>query len=292
MTGYGSGESIFSEAGQEIKTWVSLRSVNHRYLDVRLRMPSELNEYSSCVEEYLRKRLFRGRVEMTLRIEGNLSVSPKLNLERVRNLVRQLQTLKSELDPGQTIPFEILTAAPDLFLPVRASAKTEIQTGLLRACEKACDALDEMRTKEGEALEKDLHTRLGTIRTHLSSIRQRCPQLLDEYRQRLRSRIERLLEESRTSLDDTRLEMEIAILADRSDVSEEITRLESHLIQFAHCLGTSAPVKGKKLDFLLQEINREANTLGAKISDVEVTSHVVEIKTEIERLREQAQNIL
>jgi len=286
MTGFGVGDAPLGDG----RVTVELRALNHRFLDVRVRLPEELLEHSFFIEQLARESLARGRFDIGVRLEGAALPPPQFSVERARALYRGLCQLRDELAPGTDLPITALTGMPDL-VTTPTSADSESARGALKAAfELALGRLDEMRVQEGSALSRELHTRLDSARRLRGTISARGGEMLDGYRTRLRERLDRLLSESGVQLDPGRLEAEVVILADRSDVTEELVRLDSHFDQFAHVLAAEGPV-GRRLDFLLQEIGRESNTIGAKSQDAKISHLVVEMKAELERIREQVQNV-
>jgi uncharacterized protein (TIGR00255 family) len=286
MTGFGLGEAPLSTG----KLAVEIRGVNHRFLDVRVRVGRELTDLAAYVEQLARERLARGRYEVAMRVDGAVVGAPALDRERARGAYRAFCELRDELAPGAEVPLSLLASVPDLFV---ASADREIErlrSAARAAFETAAAALDAMRAYEGNALRNDLSRRVERVRELAEGIERRAPDVLEMHRRRLRERADRLRAATEFNLDDTRLEQEIALLAERSDVCEELTRMESHCAQFEALL-TADEAVGRRLDFLLQEMAREANTIGAKSPDAPIAHAVVEVKAEIERMREQVQNV-
>ena len=288
MTGFGIGDAPLGDG----RVTVELRALNHRFLDVRVRLPEELNDQSFFIEQLARESLARGRFDVGVRLEGAALPPPLFSIERARALYRGLCQLRDELAPGTDLPITALTGMPDLVTTPTTADSVGARASLKAAFEAALARLDEMRLHEGEALTRELRTRLDSARRLRLIIATRGSEMLEGYRMRLRDRLGRLLSESGVQLDPGRLEAEIVILADRSDVTEELVRLESHFEQFSRLLEleTGAPV-GRRLDFLLQEIGRESNTIGAKSQDAPIAHLVVEMKAELERIREQVQNV-
>jgi uncharacterized protein (TIGR00255 family) len=285
MTGFGVGDAP-TPAGRLV---VEVRAVNHRFLDVRVRAPRELGDLVPFAEQLGRERLQRGRVEVAIRVEGSGSAGVTLDVERARAAYRALCALRDELAPGSEVPLSVLGAVPDLFA---AASEREIETmrdACRRAFEAAVGKLERMRNDEGRVLADDLTQRLAAVRRCAEAIGARAPQIVEVYQKRLRTRLGRLVGEG-APLDPGRLEQEIALLADRSDVTEELTRLTSHCQQF-ETLVAGKEACGRRLDFLLQEMVREVNTVGSKAQDAEVAHLVVEAKSELERMREQVQNV-
>jgi uncharacterized protein (TIGR00255 family) len=286
MTGFGLGEVPIGGG----KLGVEIRGVNHRFLDVRVRLPRELADLSGFVEQVARERLVRGRYEVALRIEGTLLGVPVLDRDRARAAFVALRELRDELAPGSDVPLSLLGAIPDLFVSSVQRDGDLVREAARAAFEAAVAALDQMREREGDALREDLVRRLATVRTRAQAIEARSPSVLEAHRRRLRERAERLRVSAELDVDAARLEQELAIFAERCDIAEELTRLESHCTQMASLLGGSEAV-GRRLDFLLQEMAREANTVSAKSPDAVIAHSVVEVKAEIERMREQVQNV-
>jgi uncharacterized protein (TIGR00255 family) len=286
MTGFGLGEVPLGSG----RLGVEIRGVNHRFLDVRVRVPRELAELAGFVEQVAREKLTRGRYEVVVRVDGTALGVPVLDRDRARGAFRALSELRDELAPGSEVPLSLLAAIPDLFV---SSVEREIEVvreATRGAFETATSALDAMRSREGVALGDDLVRRLENIRRLARDIERRSPDVLEAHRKRLRERADRLRMSAELDVDVSRLEQEIAMFAERCDISEELTRLESHCSQLASLL-TSHEAIGRRLDFLLQEMAREANTVGAKSPDAHISHAIVEVKAEIERMREQVQNV-
>ncbi|HEX6276851.1 MAG TPA: YicC/YloC family endoribonuclease [Polyangiaceae bacterium] len=285
MTGFGAGDSPLGEG----RLTMELRALNHRFLDVRVRLPAEIGEQVAYVEQLARERLDRGRVDVGVRLTDSALPPPRFSLSRARALYASLKQLGDELAPGTPLPVATLAHFPELLLEAADPGADGVRGALKGAFERALERLTLMREAEGAALSSELRTRLGTLRELVAGVRGRAAGLVEIQRAKLRERVERLLGGA-TSIDPSRLESEIALLADRTDATEELARLDSHFDQFERTLDASGPV-GRKLDFLLQEIARELNTLGSKSPDAGVAHLVVEAKTELERIREQVQNV-
>lgn len=288
MTGFGVGD-VPLEGGRVV---AEIRSVNQRFLDVRARLPRELVDLSLFAEQVARERLRRGRVELTVHTEGTLSTGAVLDKARALAALRALAELRDELAPGVEVPLSLLAAVPDLFTPMAGPQQEALRSAVRRAIERAVDAMEAMCRREGEVLAADLKARCATLRELCADVAQLAEGSRDAMRRRFRERVERLLADVELSIDATRLETEVVLIAERSDVSEEVTRLRSHLDQFSAVLADDrGDPAGRRLDFLLQEMLREINTVGAKAQDATLSQRVVAIKVELERLREQAQNI-
>jgi len=288
MTGYGSGRAALGE-GHVV---LDLRTVNHRFLDVRVRLPSRIQGRTPTVERVIRARLERGRVDVTARFEGQTLPQPALDLDRARSVYGELAALRDALNPDEPVPLALLSSVPDLFVSNRSVDEEALDHSLERAAEAACDAVMAMRDKEGDALAAEFGTRLSELGASIGELKIAVPEMVEGRRARLRDRLDALLAGADAKLEPSRLEQEIAVLADRSDVAEELVRLDSHRDQMLELIeNLSAPV-GKRIDFLLQEMAREANTIGSKVQDGAMTTHVIALKACVEQMREQAQNVL
>jgi len=287
MTGYGRAETV--QEGRNIV--VEAKSVNHRFLEILIRMPSILSSLEMDFKKKVSERFKRGRIEVFIRLEGeNTDVSPvSLNLDIARNYVDVLKRLKKEFSLQSPITLKTLAGFRDIFTP---PAEAQLSPDFLSHVEsvflESLTKLSSMRKDEGLALFQDMDMRLKAIAGILKDIKSRAPQVVIEYQKRLSERIKELTEGF--ELDEARLAQEVAIMAERSDITEEIVRMHSHISQFEEFL-LSEGTEGRKIDFLLQEMNREINTIGSKVSDVEITRQVIEVKSELGKLREQAQNI-
>lgn len=293
MTGYGIGESMIAGAvGAPLrdKVTVEIRAVNHRFLDVRVRGPSALPDLASTVEALARERLGRGRFDINVRLDGSAFAAMAIDHDRARTVLAALTKLRDELAPNSEVPLSLLGAVPDLFVPCLERERESLDEALSSAFGAALRSLDAMRLREGLSLADDLARRLEAIRRLMSGIHARAPAVLETYKKKLKERSERLRLACDVEIEHGRLEQELALYADRIDIAEELTRLESHSAHFEVLLG-SAEVIGRRLDFLLQEMAREANTIGSKGQDVAIAHAVVELKAEIERMREQVQNV-
>jgi len=288
MTGYGSGRAALGE-GEVV---LDVRTVNHRFLDVRVRLPSRIQSRTPIVERVMRARLERGRIDVTARFEGQTLPQPTLDLDRARAVYAELATLRDALNPKEPLPLALLASVPDLFVINRAIDEKELERSLEQAAAVACDAVMAMRDKEGDALALELGERLNELDDSVGALKAAVPELLEARRTRLRDRLETLLAGVDAELEPARLEQEIAIVTDRSDIAEELARLESHRDQMLELIENSSAAVGKRIDFLLQEMAREANTIGSKVQDGMMTPHVIALKACIEQMREQAQNVL
>jgi uncharacterized protein (TIGR00255 family) len=286
MTGYGRGEAT----GASASVTAELRSVNHRFCEIVVRLPKSLAVIEEALKRSIQQKCARGRIELGVTLGGGKEAKT-LSLDHT--LARQyhglLRDLKKELRLSGSIDVALVAAFRDIVTIVdRPPDERQLTEAVTRATASALAALDAMRRREGAALAGDLTQRLASVRTHVSSIADRAPVVVRDHFDRMKARIEKLA--GSADLDAVRLQQELALFADRSDITEELTRLRSHLDQFEHTMTSEDPV-GRTLDFLLQEIGREVNTIGSKGNDAVVASHVVTLKSEIEKIREQVQNI-
>ena len=286
MTGFGTGEVGLGEG----RLTMEIRALNHRFLDVRVRLPDELSEHCFFVEQLAREALGRGRYDIGARLEGPALPPPQFAVNRARAAYQALARLRDELAPGSELSLSAIAALPDI-ITSRCSADTDTLRAKLRAALTASiEHLNQMRAREGAALRCELERRLAVASGICGRIQARNGEVVQTVRARLTERVSRLLSSNVVPVDKGRLETELAVMADRSDITEELVRLTSHFEQFAQLLASPGPV-GRRLDFLLQEIGREANTTGAKSQDAPVSHLVVELKAEVERMREQVQNV-
>jgi len=286
MTGFGaaSGES------KGLAIQVELRSVNHRYLQLKIRIPSEFGALEQKVDALIRKKLERGSVSATISVTHPGGSKATVDVDAARNYERMLTKLSKELKLDSGPDLKSLLLLPGV-VSVDASAghgQKEAKL-LLVAVEEALGGLCEMREREGDSLEKDLRFHLAALRKLVVKIDKRMPQVVKAVQADLHRRVEGLLE-GRAVLQDSDLAREVALIADRGDVSEELARLDSHIEQIETRV-TKGGAVGKQLDFLVQELLRELNTIGSKCSDTKVAHWVIEGKTAVERMREQVQNV-
>jgi uncharacterized protein (TIGR00255 family) len=288
MTGYGSGRAALGD-GQVV---LDIRTVNHRFLDVRVRLPPQIQSRTPSVERVIRARLERGRVDVTARFEGQTLPQPTLDVDRARAVYGELAALRDALSPEEPLPLALLSSVPDLFVISRTLDEKDLEGALEQAAAEACDTVMAMRDNEGATLAAELTERLVELGTSVGALKTAAPELVEGRRTRLHDRLEALLAGVDAELDPSRVEQEIAVLADRSDIAEELVRLDSHRDQMLELIENSSAPVGKRIDFLLQEMAREANTIGSKVQDGTMTSHVIALKACIEQMREQAQNVL
>jgi uncharacterized protein (TIGR00255 family) len=286
MTGFGTGEAALGDG----RVTLELRALNHRFLDVRVRVPNEIADQGSFIEQLAREGLTRGRFEVGVRLFGPALPAARFSHERARAVYASLLELRDHLAPGTEVPISALTTLPELITSPPDVDTEGLRKALSEAFVNAVVRLNEMRRQEGDALSRELLMRIGKCRRLLESIQERADSVVELHRARLRERVDRLLASVGVQAEPNRLEAELALLADRSDIVEEVVRLQSHFNQFASIAAEDGPV-GRRLEFLLQEIGREANTIGAKSQDAPIAHLVVELKAEVERMREQVHNV-
>ena len=288
MTGYGRG----AVTGDDFSVSVDLKTVNNRFLDVHLRVGSELASVEPAIKRRIASRLARGRVDVTVSFERTAQVAYELNRPLIAGYVQALRQLQQEFQIEGALDINVLARIPGALVPGRNGIDERMTAALEQAVDQAVDDLERMRQQEGEALRRELAERVAKIEALVPTIEAAASGLADAYRQRLQKRIGELLSRGgqTVEVDPGRLAQEVAYLADRSDVSEEMVRLRSHLAQFQEALN-SAGETGKMLDFLLQELNREANTTLSKSTDLTIKEAALSIKAEVEKLREQVQNV-
>jgi uncharacterized protein (TIGR00255 family) len=287
MTGFGSASR--SEQGLALRAEV--RAVNHKFLQLKLRLPDELAALEPEIEARVRERLERGAVNLNVSLDSAAALAPlELDLALAQRYRELLDRLNYELRLEAKLGLDDIARLPGVFHSAADSKRVaEARSVLLAVVDAALESLAEMREREGAALAKDLASRGASIAALVARIRARMPTVVRTHQENLHRRVAELLGPG-SNLAPTDLAREIALIADRLDVTEELTRLDSHLGQLGALCAKKAPV-GRQLDFLVQEFLREANTIGSKCSDAEVAHAVVELKSEIERLREQVQNV-
>ncbi|HKS10759.1 MAG TPA: YicC/YloC family endoribonuclease [Pyrinomonadaceae bacterium] len=288
MTGYGKA----MVAGDDFSVSVDLKTVNNRFLDIHLRVGAELASLEPAIKKRITSRLTRGRVDVSVSVERTAQMVYELNRPLIAGYVNALKQLQQDFDIGGELDINVLARIPGALQPARNGIDERIVTALDAAVDQALDELERMREQEGEALKNELRDRVRKIESAVPTIEAAAAGLAEAYRVRLQKRIGELLNRGGqvVEIDPARLAQEVAYLADRSDVSEEMVRLRSHLAQFQEALDAPGET-GKMLDFLLQELNREANTTLSKSTDLVIKEAGLAIKAEVEKLREQVQNV-
>jgi uncharacterized protein (TIGR00255 family) len=288
MTGYGRG----SADGENFSVSVDLKTVNNRFLDVHLRLSGELASLEPVIKRQISSRLSRGRVDVTVNFEKTSQTAYELNRPLIAGYVNALREMQQEFSITGELDINSLARLPGALQPSREGLSDDVAAGIERALAEGLDELESMRAQEGETLRSEMTARIDKIDTLVPVIENAAAGLVDAYRLRLQKRIGELLNRDGqlVEVDPGRLAQEVAYLSDRSDVTEEMVRLRSHLTQFRDALSSSGET-GKMLDFLLQELNREANTTLSKSTDLSIKEAALGIKAEVEKIREQVQNV-
>jgi uncharacterized protein (TIGR00255 family) len=288
MTGFGRGTS----AGPNFSVTIDLKTVNNRFLDVNLRIASEMQHLESDLKRAISGRLSRGRVDVTLQFERGEDVSYEINRPLIKGYLSAIKEIQQEFELAGDPDLNSIIRLPNVLLTKKEDIGDAFAEGVKSALEAALDDLERMRELEGSLLHDELESRLAGIEARLPAIEKESSNVAEEYRERLTKRIGEMLakSESQIEIDQSRLAQEVAYLADRADISEEIMRLRSHIEHFRTITGEEKEV-GKRLDFLTQELNREANTVTSKSNNMIVKENALAIKSEIEKIREQVQNV-
>ncbi len=288
MTGYGRAETILGEK----KIAVEIKSLNHRYLETSLRLPNALSSLEMELKKKIATKFSRGKVEVVVRMDAS-AVADKgagvdLNLPLLKNYHALLCRMKEELDLPGEVNLAVMSTFRDIFVAREEEYLDAFWPKLEALVDEAIAMLTAMRAREGETLVRDLQTRLASVEGVLAAVQDRVPQVLKAYQKRLKDRVKELAGDM--EIDAGRLMQEVAIMAEKSDITEEIVRFRSHIDQFRGMLA-SDEAAGRKIDFLIQEMGREINTIGSKSNDAEISLAVIEIKSELARIREQVQNL-
>lgn len=288
MTGFGRGAA----SGEEFTVGVEIKTVNNRYLDIHLRLSQELAPLEMAVRKRIGTRLSRGRVDLNINFERTGATTYEVNRPLIAGYVSAMRDIQQDFNLAGDIDVSSVARLPGALTPARDGLNEVNMSGLDRALDEALDSLERMRESEGAALAEEMRARVAKIEAAVPIIETAAAGLADAYRQRLQKRIAEMIARGgqAVELDDGRLAQEVAYLADRSDISEELARLRSHLEQFRAAIDAEGEV-GKRLDFLLQELNREANTVLAKATEISIKDAGLAIKAEVEKLREQVQNV-
>jgi uncharacterized protein (TIGR00255 family) len=286
MTGFGRGE-----ASQDNITFsVDIKTVNHRYSDISVRLPRMVSPLEEKIREYMGSKLNRGKIDIYINYDSfGQDTKVKLDTNLASAYVDSLSILKQQFDIKDDISLSLITKFPDILkLETEEKDLDFLWSVLYSAIEQAVESLVEMRSREGERLCKDMLEKLDCINATIDQIKAKSPELVEVYKNKLYDKIKEMTKD--IQLDENRLLTEVAIYADKSSIDEEIVRLKSHIEEFKKTLYVQGTI-GKKLDFIVQEMNREVNTIGSKASDLGVVNNVIAMKTEIEKIREQVQNI-
>lgn len=289
MTGFGRSE--YADGKRNII--VEIKSVNHRYSDISVKMPRRYSFAEDKVKQTVKERIKRGKVDVSIIVENitENDINIKLNEPIARQYYENLTLLNEQFNLSGEISLRLLATMPDVMKAIPdVDDEEEITKAILVPVDDAALNLEKMRAVEGEKLAEDLLSRGETIKDLLDKIAERAPGVVVDYAAKLRERIAELIA-GNAAVPEERIVTEAAIFADKCAIDEEITRLNSHLIQLRNIVDSPKDAEGKKLDFLVQEMNREANTIGSKANDITITNYMLEIKSEIEKIREQVQNV-
>lgn len=288
MTAYGQGEyewngTVFS---------ADVKSLNNRYRDIILHLPASLQGLEDFIRAHISSRVGRGRIELSIQVDKKYKETNydfELNRPLIRSYLDMFKQLGEEFGLDKKIgPDDLLQIKDIFYMKAREIDADESRAAVQEVLAQALDSLDSMRNQEGRAIEEDISKRLAIIKERLDYIEEKSPLVVEEYKEKLRSRIGMISDGMK--LDEGRLEQEVAIFANRCDITEEVVRARSHLAQFYNYMSMQEAV-GRRLDFLIQELNREINTISSKASNASISANAVEVKAELEKIREQIQNI-
>ena len=287
MTGYGKANIIKDETREY---QVEIKSVNHRYLDVTVKMPKSISYLEEEIKKQITQKIKRGKIDVFVLIENNSQEGKeiKINKEIAKIYIEELKELAKQENLSSNIDVMEIAKFPDVLTIKNNEDEQLIRKEIIEVTKQAVENLMQMRKIEGEKMQKDILSRLEKIELKTNEISKLSTGLIDEYVVKLENRIKEILKTE--TVDKNRIAQEVVIYADKCSVEEEITRLKSHIQQFRDVFTTDEAI-GKKLDFIMQEMNRETNTIGSKANSLEITNLVVDIKTELENIREQVQNI-
>ena len=286
MTGFGKNNLVINDRNYQVE----IRSVNHRYLDINIKMPRQLTYLEEIIKKAISTKIKRGKIDVSISFENNSTEgrNVKINTEIAKMYIEQLRKLAEEENILSDIQVTEITKLPDVLNINIDQDDDTIKQELLESVNIATDNLIEMKQTEGNKIAEDLIRRINYIEEKILKISKLSTGLIEEYVVKLEERIKEILKTD--IIDKSRIAQEVVIYADKTSIEEEITRLKSHIIQFRNLLKEEEPV-GKKIDFLIQEMNRETNTIGSKANNLDIVNGVIDIKTELENIREQIQNI-
>ena len=288
MTGYGKG--TLSTENREYQ--IEIKSVNHRYLDINTKLPKTLSYLEESIKKQISEKIKRGKIDVFLTYENNSEEGKnvKINKELAKIYINQLRELADEEKILKNIEVTEIAKFPDILTIKIEQDDEKIKNEVIQVTKEATNKIVEMKSIEGEKIVQDLLARIKNIENKIEEISQKSTGLIEEYVVKLEKRIKEILKTE--EIDKTRIAQEVVIYADKCSIEEEITRLKSHIYQFKNLITmTNNEAIGKKLDFIIQEMNRETNTIGSKANNLEITNGVIEIKTTLEDIREQVQNI-
>lgn len=288
MTGFGRG----AVSADTFSVTVELKTVNNRFLDVALKLSGELQNLETPIKRAITERLSRGRVEVNFQYDRTAEITYELNRPMISGFLAAMKDMQDEFGLAGEPDLNVVARLPNVVQPKKEDIGEDFVAGVETAVAAALDDLEKMREKEGSMLKNELAMRLDEIERRMPTITSESATIGEEYQQRLTKRISEMLakSDSQIELDQARLAQEIAYIADRSDISEEIARLNTHIEHFRQIMSEEKEV-GKRLDFLTQELNREANTITSKTNNMIVKENALQIKSEIEKIREQVQNV-
>ncbi len=286
MTGYGKAERQLENG----RITVEMRSVNHRYGEISVKLPRALICFENDVRKTASERLKRGKIDIFVQLDAVAACRPPVvNMPLAKAYFDAFSSLREALGMEEPVPLALVASQKDVLTVAEGDDQgADMRDGLIAAVSDAVDAMEAMRLKEGAELVHDLQMRRGTLASLVERIQEQAPAVPREYAEKLAARIAQL--SAGNMPDESRMAQEVALMADRCDITEELVRFGSHLVQFDSALDSDEPV-GRKLDFILQEMGREVNTMGSKANDGEITTCVVAMKAELEKIREQIQNI-
>lgn len=288
MTGYGRG----GFTGENFAVAVELKTVNNRYLDVNLRLPQDLQPLETVIKRHISNRLSRGRVDVNLSFERTSEVIYELNRPLINGYLTALKQMQTDFNLAGEPDLNVIARLPGVLQTAKDDLDETTKIGIENALDAALNELEAMREREGDSLKAELNARLAEIERQTVIIEANAATVTDNYRAKLAKKIDDFLAktDAQIELDQARLAQEVAYLTERSDISEELARLKSHVTQFREICESTAEI-GKRLDFLTQELNREANTVLSKATDLTIKEAALTVKAEIEKLREQVQNV-
>lgn len=287
MTGYGKQSLIVEKREYQVE----IKSVNHRYLDINIKLPKSISYLEDTIKKEISAKIKRGKIDVFITFENNSQEGKNItiNKELAKLYIEQLKQLAQEEKISSNIEVMDIAKLPDILVVKNDEEDERIQNELIEVVQGAISKIIEMKNVEGSKIEQDLLQRIDKIENKIMEISAKSTGLIEEYVVKLEKRIKEILKTE--ELDKSRLAQEVVIYADKCSIEEEVTRLKSHIYQFRNLISDNNETIGKKLDFLIQEMNRETNTIGSKANNLEITNGVIDIKTELEDIREQIQNI-
>lgn len=287
MTGYGRGTSQDGQRGFTVE----LKSVNNRYIDVYIRLPKQINSFEDRIRKYISTKISRGKIDVYITQDkfSQDDIEIRVDDNFASAYYNSLCLLKEKYDLKDDITLSMLSGISDILkIEKKEEDKEEVWNLVQKALDEALDIFIDMRSNEGLKLSKDISKRCDIIENKVIEIEERSPVMVDEFKEKIKQRVCEFLKE--VEIDEARLLNEVAFFSDKVNITEEIVRMKSHIVQLKNSLNFEEPV-GRRLDFLIQEMNREINTIGSKSNDLAITNLVVDLKSELEKIREQVQNI-